>query len=396
MVPGRRPDVPPGRPAAGHPTAGHPTAGHRTAGSARAGHPDVRNSPWPDRAAPAVIDPAPRLSLLDRSRTRAGEADAAALAGTVARAVRAEALGVDRFWVAEHHGVPGIAGAAPAVLLAAIAGRTHRIRLGSAGVMLPHHQPLVVAEQFATLSAFAPGRLDLGLGRSSGFTPPVRRALRETERDFAADLTELRDFLTGRAGITAYPRPAGPVPLTVLATGAGLQVAAELGLPVVVGGPLLGVGGDPEPGLAALTGYRRGFRPSEQQPEPRVSVSLDVLVADTTAEAEDLLLPEAWAMARARTTGVFPPLEPVAAVRDAARTPRQQEYLDRTVAAAVAGTPAQVERRLAELIDRTGAAELVASSSTFDRTALDASDAALAALFTPARTPADASAGRGG
>ncbi len=323
-----------------------------------------------------------RLSLLDRARTRAGEPDPAALTGTVERAVAAERLGFERFWVAEHHGVPGIAGAAPAVLLAAIAGRTTTVRLGSAGVMLPHHQPIVVAEQFATVSAFAPGRVDLGLGRSPGFTPPVRRALRSAaELDFAADLAELRGYLTGTADVTLHPQPAGPVPMHVLATGRGLQVAAELGLPVIVGGPLLGVAGDPEPGLEALSGYRRAFRPSAQQPEPRVSISLDVLVADTAAEAADLLLPEAWAMAQARTTGTFPALEPVAAVRAAARTPRQQQYLEGTAAAAVAGTPAQVEARLAELLDRTGAAELVAASSTFDRTALAASDGALAAMF---------------
>ena len=322
-----------------------------------------------------------RLSLLDRARTRVGETDAAAVTGVVDRAVTAERLGFDRFWVAEHHGVPGIAGAAPAVLLAAIAGRTTTIRLGSAGVMLPHHQPLVVAEQFATLSAFAPGRVDLGLGRSPGFTPPVRRALRETERDFAADLAELRGYLTGGAEITLRPQPAGPVPVHVLATGSGLAVAAALGLPVIVGGPLLGVAGDPEPGLAALAGYRRDFRPSAQTPEPRVAISLDVLVADTAAEAADLLLPEAWAMARSRTTGTFPPLEPVAAVRAVDRTPRQQQYLEQTAAAAVAGPPASVESRLAQLLERTGAAELVASSSTFDREALAASDAALAGLF---------------
>jgi len=322
-----------------------------------------------------------RLSLLDRARTRTGESDADALAGTVDRAVRAERLGFGRFWVAEHHSVPGIAGAAPAVLLAAIAGRTTTVRLGSAGVMLPHHQPLVVAEQFATLTAFAPGRVDLGLGRSPGFTPPVRRALRETERDFAADLAELRAYLTGTAEITLRPQPTGPVPMHVLATGRGLQVAAELGLPVIVGGPLLGVAGDPQPGLAALAGYRRAFRPSAQQPEPRVSISLDVVIADTAAEAADLLLPEAWAMARARTEGAFPPLEPVAAIRGRALTPRQQDHVDRTAAAAVAGTPAYVAGRLTELIDRTGAAELVASSSTFDRAALDASDAALTAVF---------------
>ena len=334
----------------------------------------------------------PVLSLLDRSRTRTGEPESAALTGSLARAVRAEQLGYARFWVAEHHGVPGIAGAAPAVLLAAVAGRTSRIRLGSAGVMLPHHQPLVVAEQFATLSAFAPGRVDLGLGRSPGFTPPVRRALRSAgEPDFAADLAELRAFLTGTAEVTLHPRPAGDVPLHVLATGRGLAVAAELGLPVVVGGPLLGVSGDPEPGLAALSTYRRSYRPSEQAPEPRVSVSLDVLVADTAAEAADLLLPEAFAMAQARTAGAFPPLEPVAAIRARDWTPRQRQYAEQTAAGAVAGTAAQVEGRLAELLERTGAAELVASSSTFDRTALAASDAAVAQLFG---LPAGARAGR--
>ncbi|MGY1753512.1 MsnO8 family LLM class oxidoreductase [Blastococcus sp. SYSU D01042] len=328
-----------------------------------------------------MIDTGVGLSLLDRSRTRAGETDADALHGTLARAAAAEALGFDRFWVAEHHGVPGVAGAAPAVLLAAVAGRTSTIRIGSAGVMLPHHQPLVVAEQFATLTALAPGRVDLGLGRSPGFTAPVRRALRQTERDFAADLAELRAFLTGTAEITAHPRPAGDVPVHVLATGQGLQVAAALGLPVIVGGPVLGVAGDPEPGMSALAAYRRDFRPSVQQPVPRVSISLDVLVADTAAEAADLLLPEAWAMARSRSTGVFPPLEPVAAVAAAHRTAREQEYLERTAAAAIAGTAGQVAGRLAELLDRTGAAELVASSSTHDRDALAASDAALAALF---------------
>jgi alkanesulfonate monooxygenase SsuD/methylene tetrahydromethanopterin reductase-like flavin-dependent oxidoreductase (luciferase family) len=174
----------------------------------------------------------------------------------------------------------------------------------------------------------------------------------------------------------------------VLATGQGLQVAAELGLPVIVGGPLLGVAGDPEPGLAALAAYRRAFRPSAQQPEPRVSISLDVLVADSAAEAADLLLPEAWAMALSRTTGSFPALEPVAAVRAASPTPRQQQYLERTAAMAVAGSPASVGSRLAELLERTGAAELVASSSTFDRAALAASDAALAALLGSAADPA--------
>jgi luciferase family oxidoreductase group 1 len=320
---------------------------------------------------------APGLSLLDRTRTRVGETDAEAIAHTVERAQRAEALGYDRFWVAEHHGVPGVAGSAPAVLLAVLTGVTSRIRLGSAGVMLPHHQPLVVAEQFATLAAVAPGRIDLGVGRSPGFTAPVRRALRETGTDFAADLGELRDHLAGAAEITARPRPAAAVPLFVLATGHGLAVAAQLGLPVVVGGPLLRAPEEP------LDRYRQAFRPSAQAPEPWVGISLDVLVADTDEAARALALPEAWAMAQARTTGTFPPLQPARPM-----TGTQRRYAEQTVAAAVTGTPGHVAEQLHTLLARTGAAELVASSSTHDRGALAESDAALAELVSAAATPA--------
>ena len=317
------------------------------------------------------------LSLLDRTRTRVGETDAQAIAHTVERAQRAEALGYDRFWVAEHHGVPGVAGSAPAVLLAVLAGRTTTIRLGSAGVMLPHHQPLVVAEQFATLAAVAPGRIDLGVGRSPGFTAPVRRALRQADTDFAADLADLRDHLEGAAEITARPRPAAAVPLVVLATGHGLDVAARLGLPVVVGGPLLRAPEEP------LDRYRQAFRPSAQASEPWVGVSLDVLVADTDAAAHELALPEAWAMARARTTGTFPPLQPVASIGPMTATERR--YVEQSTA--VTGTADHVAEQLHELLVRTGAAELVASSSTHDRGALAESDAALAELVSGAAMP---------
>ncbi|CAB4899333.1 unannotated protein [freshwater metagenome] len=316
------------------------------------------------------------LSLLDRTRTRVGSSDADAIGHTVERARRAEALGYDRFWVAEHHGVPGVAGSAPAVLLAVLAGATSRIRLGSAGVMLPHHQPLVVAEQFATLAAVAPGRVDLGVGRSPGFTAPVRRALRQHDTDFAADVAELRAHLAGTAEITAHPRPAAPVPVFVLATGHGLEVAAQLGLPVVVGGPVLD---DPD----ALDRYRQAFVPSPAQPAPWVGVSADVLVAGTAADARRLALPEAWAMAQARTTGTFPALQPVDSI--GAMTPAQRRYVEQS--RAITGTPAQVAEQVGELVDRTGAAELVASSSTYDRGALAESDAALAELLSRAASP---------
>ena len=313
-----------------------------------------------------------RLSLLDRSRTRAGRPDAEALAGTVARAVDAERLGYERFWVAEHHAVPGIASGAPPVLLAAVGARTSTIRLGSGGVMLPHHQPLVVAEQFLMLDALYPGRLDLGLGRSLGFTPPVRRALRhgpEAPDTFEDDLRELRGYLEGTGPVTARPALDHAVPMHLLATGRGLAVAARLGLPVVLGGPILD--GDEVGDL--LAGYRRDFRPHRGS-VASVTVSLDVTVADDDGTARELALPEAWAMARSRQTGEFPPLETVADIRDRAWPEQVRRRVETSLARAVAGGPSTVRRRLERLVERAGADELMASTSTYDRDALLASD----------------------
>lgn len=319
-----------------------------------------------------------RLSLLDRSRTRAGHPDAEGLTGSVARAVWAEELGYDRFWVAEHHAVPGIASGAPPVLMAAVGAATSRIRIGSGGIMLPHHQPIVVAEQVRMLEALHPGRVDVGLGRSSGFTPPVREALRETPDAadrFADDVRELRGLLAGRGAVTVRPA-GGPVPVYLLATGRGVTLAAELGLPVVVGGPALWSDALP-PALAA---YRRDFRPSPDADAPQVLVSLDVLVADDVATARELALPEAWAMAQSRRTGVFEPLESPAGIRAQEWPEQVRRRVEASLEQAVAGDAGTVRRTLEELAERTGADELLASTSTWDRDALRAADAALRAL----------------
>ncbi|WP_189094103.1 MsnO8 family LLM class oxidoreductase [Nocardia jinanensis] len=320
------------------------------------------------------------LSLLDRSRTRVGEPEAAALRHTVERAMAAERSRYRRFWVAEHHAVPGIASGSPPVLLAALGARTSTIRIGSGGVMLPHHQPLVVAEQFLMLEALFPGRVDLGLGRSPAFTAPVRRAMRQEEDPpdrFADDLTELRDYLDGTGAVTAHPVSDRTVPMFVLATGQGLAVAARLGLPAVLGGPLL-----ESPDLAAaLAGYRRDFRPSPRAQRPVVTIALDITVADTDEQARALVLPEAWAMARSRVTGEFPPLEPVAAIVDRPWTDQTRRRVEATVRHAVAGTPRTVRRRVEELTERTGAGELLVTTSTYDRAALAASDTALARII---------------
>lgn len=324
-----------------------------------------------------------RLSLLDRSRTRVDHPDGAALTHTVERAVLAERSGYHRFWVAEHHGVPGIGSGAPAVLLAAVGARTDRIRLGSGGVMLPNHRPLVVAEQFLVLDALHPGRVDLGVGRSLGFTAPVRRALgRSTEEPdtFAEDIAEVRAYLEQTAPVTARPTTERPVPIFVLATGQGVRVAARLGLPVVIGGPVLD-----RPELDdLLADYRREFRPHRDS-RPVVVASLDVLVADTDTEARDLALPEVWSMVQSRRTGAFGPLEPVARIRDRLRgdavTSRVVERVERGLAGVAAGSAATVRRRLEQVAERTGADELLATGSTYDREALAASDTALAGLL---------------
>lgn len=318
-----------------------------------------------------------RLSLLDRSRTWHGESHAAALEGTLRRAERADALGFHRFWTAEHHAVPGIASGSPPLLIAAAAARTERIRLGSGGVMLPNHRPLVVAEQFAMLEAMHPGRVDLGVGRSLGFTEPVREALGVVEYDtdaFSRDLTAVQDFLHGRGPITALPVIENPPPILVLATGRGLEVAAQAGLPVVVGGPRLLA--DPAP----LDRYRDSFRPSEASPEPYVVVSLDVVIADSTTAARELLLPEAWAMAESRETGAFGPLWSPEEVLDRKFRPQQLRRMEDWMAGTVYGDAEKVAGELAQLVERTGADEIMASTSTYDRGELARSDAALAEL----------------
>lgn len=320
-----------------------------------------------------------RLSLLDRSRTRTGLCEAAALKHSVERAVTAEKLGYARFWGAEHHAVPGIASGSPAVLLAAVGAHTSHIRLGSGGVMLPHHQPLVVAEQFLMLEALYPGRTDLGLGRTLGFTKPVRRALRQSTEDaetYQHDVAELLSYLDRSAAVTARPVTAEVPQLFLLATGQGLQTAAALGMPVVIGGPILH---DPEVS-AAVAAYRRDFLPSSAASEPSVTISTDVYIAETQDEARELALPEVYAMARARETGEFGPLEPVDQIRQHTWSAQTQRRVDRGLSRSVAGTREDVRSQLEQLVDATGAEELMVSTSTYDRGALAVLDAEVAGV----------------
>ncbi|WP_026549503.1 MsnO8 family LLM class oxidoreductase [Arthrobacter sp. Br18] len=327
--------------------------------------------------------PTTRFSILDRANARRGSSEADALGAVVERAERAEALGYHRFWVAEHHGVPGIVGSAPAVLMAAIAARTGTIRVGSGGIMLPNHQPLVVAEQAATLAALHPGRIDLGVGRSIGFTSAVRDALRSGEEAsdrFEADVLELLAYLSGSAAITARPRNHSATPVFVLATGAGVQTAARAGLGVVIGGPALSRRNS-NGTIPAVEQYRAHFRPSAWRDTPFVMVSADIAVADTSEAALEQLLPEAHAMAMARTRGEFPPLEPMARGEYASVSAREKKLMDDFLATSVHGTLPEVERRLEQLLSGTGADEVLVSGGAYDQGAQRRSDELLAALF---------------
>ncbi|MFJ3862785.1 LLM class flavin-dependent oxidoreductase [Streptomyces nigra] len=311
-----------------------------------------------------------RFSVLDRSRTREGHTAPEALRDTVALARVAEELGFHRFWVSEHHGVPGVAGSAPTVLAAAVAGATRTIRVGTGGVMLPNHRPLVVAEQFGVLESLFPGRIDMGLGRSVGFTGGVRKALgrdKEDAEDFAGQLEELLGWFRGTSPTGVHARlPEGlTVPPFVLAMGEGADIAARAGLPMVIGDLR-----DRERMRRGVDRYRERFRPSQWASEPYVVISGTVAVAATPEEARRLLVPEAWSMAYSRTHGSFPPLPPAERVEALSLSGREREFYERGLTGHVAGTEEQVAHELETLLKETGAQEVLVTTSTYDREAL--------------------------
>ena len=325
-----------------------------------------------------------RISILDRANTRVGFSASEALHRVLDRARLAEQLGYHRFWVAEHHAVPGIAGSVPSVLIAAVAGQTHSIRVGSGGIMLPNHQPLVVAEQVATLEALYPGRIDLGLGRSVGFTEAVRKALRKGKQDaerFEDDLAELLGYLSGSAPVTVRPRNASLPPVFVLATGSGIDIAARAGLAVVLGGPAL-FQTDQNGNIPALERYRAQFRPSRWFNKPFVMIAVNVSVGSSPDDARDLLLPEAIALARSRTTGEFAALSPLDKAEESRLTPRESAAVESSLSTSIYGTAAEVRRQLESLFETTGADELLVTGGAFDVAGQSESDRLLAGIFS--------------
>ncbi|MEU3775434.1 LLM class flavin-dependent oxidoreductase [Streptomyces sp. NPDC032472] len=315
------------------------------------------------------------LSVLDLVTVGAGSTATEALRTSVAISQLAEARGYHRHWVAEHHSMPGVASSSPAVILAHLAAHTSRIRLGSGGVMLPNHAPLAVAEQFGTLEALAPGRIDLGLGRAPGTDGRAAAALRGPGRlDEAADefprrLAELVRFLDDDfpdahpyARVHAVPGPVqGPTgrpPLWLLgSSGFSARLAGELGLPFAYAHHFSAAGT-----LPALDLYRQSFRPSAVLDAPYALIGVSTLAADTDGDARAQVLTGALSMLRLRSgrPGLIPSPEEAAAYD---YTPLEREFVDSWLANVVHGTPDEVAAGLDALAKRTGADELMLTSS---------------------------------
>ena len=309
------------------------------------------------------------LSVLDLSPVAAGTTSAQALRQTTELATRTEELGYRRFWVAEHHNMPAIASSAPAVLIAHLAAATSRIRVGSGGVMLPNHAPLVVAEQFGTLEALHPGRIDLGIGRAPGTDQLTALALRRTMEGLSAEafpeeLADLIGLFTGAdpgARITATPGR-GDMPAIWLlgSSGFSAQLAGLLGLPFSFAHHFSSANTVP-----ALTLYRQSFAPSQWLERPQAMVAVSVICADTDERAHWLSGPAALSFLQLRAGRP----QPLASPAEAAAYPysdREREFAGERFAGQAIGSPETVSRQLAQLIDRTGADELMLTTMVYD------------------------------
>jgi luciferase family oxidoreductase group 1 len=287
-----------------------------------------------------------------------GSTPAQALEETTAVAVLAEELGYRRLWVAEHHGMPAVASSAPPVLIAHLAAHTSTLRLGAGGVMLPNHAPLVVAEQFATLEALHPGRIDLGLGRAPGTDQVTARALGRGDAErFPDDLVELIGYFTGASAVRAVPGR-GYLP-EIWLLGSSLfsaRLAGLAGLPFSFAHHF-----SPQYTEPALAEYRASFRASDVLDRPHVMVAVTVLCAPSDDEAAWLAGPSALSMVLLRTgrLGPLPSPEEAAAYE---YSPAEEQLVGQITASHVVGDPDTVARGLEELVERTGADELMIST----------------------------------
>lgn len=303
------------------------------------------------------------LSILDLTPIRRGGTIADTFGETLALAQAAERLGYHRYWLVEHHNTPAVAGAATAVLMAHVAAHTKSIRIGAGGIMLPNHAPLMVAEQFGTLAALHPGRIDLGLGRGINSDPDTLKALRRQPGDmaeFPRDVEELLAFLNPtlpQQKVRAIPGEGSNVPVWILGSSiGGADLAARLGLPFAYASHFA-----PDQLDVALAAYRGRFRPSASLDKPKVMLSLTVVAADSDEEARYL-----FSSAQQVTDGPLPP-----PVRDYEKTldTQRRALIGNLFRHALVGGPETVAKGLKDFVARYRPDEVIAVTQVFDRSA---------------------------
>ena len=330
-----------------------------------------------------------KVSVLDLVPVIEGGSIGQALNQAAALAQVAEAAGYTRYWVAEHHGMEGIAGAATSVVLSHIGAATRTIRIGAGGIMLPNHNPLVIAEQFGTLDALYPGRIDLGLGRAPGADQRIVQSLRKdvnrAAEHFPQDVVELRALFAGdpRLSLQATPGKDAPIEMWILGSSLfGAQLAAMLGLPYAFASHFA-----PDHLDGALKLYREQFKPSETLAAPYAIAAINVFAADTDEQAiyEASSMDQAFVALRSGTPGRLKP--PVEGYRESL-PPQARAMLEHMRQASAIGSVNTVRERLAAFIARTGADELIFAGSSFDpavrRRGLNLAMEAVEALRVPA------------
>ena len=311
-----------------------------------------------------------KLSVLDLANIGEGFTPADALANARDLAQHAEAAGFERFWLAEHHNLAGIASAATAVCIGHVASGTKTIRVGAGGIMLPNHAPLVIAEQFGTLATLFPDRIDLGLGRAPGTDQRTLLALRrgpESSDRFPQDVLELQALLgppQENQTIHAVPGEDTNVPLWILGSSLyGAQLAAMLGLPYAFASHFA-----PQALMQAVTIYRERFKPSAQLAEPYVMVGCNVIVADTDEAAKRLFTTpqqQFTRMVRGTRGQLPPPIDDI----ESFWSPMEKSQASSMLACSFYGTAATIEAKLAPLIEATGADELMVAAAIWDHQA---------------------------
>jgi luciferase family oxidoreductase group 1 len=308
------------------------------------------------------------LSILDLCPINERGSATESISNTVDLARHADRWGFTRYWMAEHHGMPGIASAATSVLIGHVAGATSRIRVGAGGIMLPNHSPLQIAEQFGTLDAMYPGRIDLGLGRAPGSDQVTSRALRRSLRtdpdEFPRDVMELIAYFEGNGPVRAVPGEGHGVPIWILGSSLfGAQLAAMLGLPYAFASHFA-----PAQMLDAIAVYRARFRPSRHLDKPYVMLGFNVAAADTDTEAR--YLASSWQQSfvnlrSGRPARLPPPVEGYVE----SLPPQSRMLLDQVLSCSAIGSPAVVADGIRAFVEKTGADELMLTSNMHDHVA---------------------------